>query len=429
MVGLFCVRSPQTAEESPLPSRFSPMQVIDCGMNVITTTEELAKACEAIAQHAFVSVDTEFLRETTYWPVLCLIQAAAGDVEIIIDPMAQGLDLKPFLDLMANEAVLKVFHAPRQDLEIFYRLMGGKLPAPIFDTQTAAMALGFGEQIAYDGLVMAMLKKPVDKSSRFTDWSRRPLSENQLTYALADVTHLRDLYPKMAAQLEKKGRAGWISQEMAAFIDPAAYDTTPANAWKRLKPRRFSQDYLAAFFAAATWRDWFAQERDVPRGRILKDDAIFEIAEQRPRTAAAMDNMRALPKGFGNSKGGVQLLEALNEALDNPSEFAPKIERAPASPPGLGPVVELLKVLLRCEAERLGVASKLLATMSDLEEIAASDHADVAALKGWRRDAFGEKALRLKRGEIGLVMKGKRVLIFDVAGEAVIEEEVGQAAI
>jgi ribonuclease D len=392
-------------------------------MHVITTTQDLAVACAAIAEHPFVAVDTEFLRETTYWPKLCLIQAAAGPVEVLIDPLAEGLDLQPFLDLMANQAVLKVFHAPRQDLEIFYRLMNGKLPGPVFDTQTAAMALGLGEQIAYDGLVHAMLKRSVDKSSRFTDWSRRPLSENQLVYALADVTHLRDLYPKMAAQLESKGRTAWVSQEMAAHVDPAMYDTTPANAWKRLKPRRFSQDYLAAFFTAATWREWFAQERDVPRGRILKDDAIFEIAEQKPRTAEAMDNMRALPRGFGKSKGGIQLLEALNEALDNPAEFAPKTERAPASPPGLGPVVELLKVLLRCEAERLGVASKLLATVSDLEEIAASDKADVAALKGWRYEAFGEKALRLKRGEIGLVMKGKRVVAFDVAVGDVVDEE------
>jgi ribonuclease D len=393
-------------------------------MNVITTTQELEHACAAIALQSFVAVDTEFLRETTYWPVLCLIQAAAGDVEIIIDPLAEGLSLQPFLDLMANDKVLKVFHAPRQDLEIFYRLMGGKLPSPVFDTQTAAMALGYGEQIAYDGLVMAMLKKNVDKSSRFTDWSRRPLSDNQLAYALADVTHLRDLYPKMLDQLDRKGRTNWVSEEMAAFIDPAAYDTTPANAWKRLKPRRYAQDYLAAFFTAATWRDWFAQEKDVPRGRVLKDDAIYEIAEQRPRTAAAMDAMRALPRGFANSKGGVQLLEALNEALENPAQFAPKTERPPASPPGLGPVVELLKVLLRCEAERLGVASKLLATMSDLEELAASDNADVTALKGWRREAFGEKALRLKRGEIGLVMQGKKVVVFDVAQERIAE---GQA--
>jgi ribonuclease D len=284
----------------------------------------------------------------------------------------------------------------------------------VFDTQTAAMALGYGEQIAYDGLVMAMLKRPVDKSSRFTDWARRPLSEKQLAYALADVTHLRDLYPKMVEQLQRKGREEWITQEMSVFIDPAAYDTTPSNAWKRLKPRRYAQDYLAAFFTAATWRDWSAQERDVPRGRVLKDDAIFDIAEQRPRTPEAMDQLRALPKGFGRSKAGAQLLEALNEALDDPASFAPKIERAPAAPSGLGPIVELLKVLLRGEAERLGIASKLLATVSDLEEIASSDTADVAALKGWRREAFGEKALALKRGDIGLAIKNKRVVLIDV---------------
>jgi ribonuclease D len=383
-------------------------------MRVITTTQDLAEACAALAQHDFVAVDTEFLRETTYWPILCLIQAAAGDVEVIIDPLAEGLSLDPFLDLMRNPAVRKVFHAPRQDLEIFYKLMGGTLPAPVFDTQTAAMALGYGEQIAYDGLVMAMLKRPVDKSSRFTDWARRPLSEKQLAYALADVTHLRDLYPKMVEQLQRKGREEWITQEMSVFIDPAAYDTTPSNAWKRLKPRRYAQDYLAAFFTAATWRDWSAQERDVPRGRVLKDDAIFDIAEQRPRTPEAMDQLRALPKGFGRSKAGAQLLEALNEALDDPASFAPKIERAPAAPSGLGPIVELLKVLLRGEAERLGIASKLLATVSDLEEIASSDTADVAALKGWRREAFGEKALALKRGDIGLAIKNKRVVLIDV---------------
>lgn len=391
-------------------------------MRLIQTTQHLAEACAAIAQQLYVAVDTEFLRETTYWPLLCLIQAAAGDVEILIDPFVEGLSLDPFFALMANPDVMKVFHAPRQDLEIFFRLMEGRLPTPVFDTQTAAMALGLGEQIAYDGLVMAMLNRPVDKTHRFTDWSRRPLSENQLAYALADVTHLRDLYPKMLTQLQQKGRMEWVSEEMKAFEDPATYDTTPANAWKRLKPKRFSADYLAAFFTAATWREWFAQERDVPRGRILKDDAIYEIAEQRPRDADAMDRMRALPKGFGRSKGGVQLLEALNEALDDPNQFAPKVERSPPSPPGLGPVVELLKVLLRCEAERLGVASKLLATVSDLEAIAASDDADVPAMKGWRREAFGEKALQLKRGEIGLVMKGKRVRVFDVASETIVED-------
>lgn len=380
-------------------------------MQLITTTEALKEACARLAREPFVAVDTEFLRENTYWPILCLIQAAGGETEIAIDPLAAGIDLSPFLALLADRAVLKVFHAPRQDLEIFHRLMGRTLPEPVFDTQTAAMALGLGDQIAYDSLVHALLKRHVDKSSRFTDWSRRPLSDKQLAYAVADVTHLRDLYPLIVERLAKRGRTGWVSEEMQALVDPAAYDTTPAHAWKRLKPRRYQKDYLAAFFAACTWREFFAQERDIPRGRVLKDDAIFEIAEQRPRTPEAMDQLRAVPKGFGRSKGGVQLLEAINGALDDPAGYAPRIDRPPPSPPGLGPIVELLKVLLRCECEQLGVAPRLIATVTDLEEIAASDDADVPALTGWRRDVFGEKALRLKRGEFGLVLKGGKVQV------------------
>jgi ribonuclease D len=384
-------------------------------MQLITTTEALAQACAQLAREPFVAVDTEFLRENTYWPILCLIQAAGGATEIIVDPKAPGLSLDPFLELLANPAVLKVFHAPRQDLEIFHRLMGRQLPTPVFDSQTAAMALGLGDQIAYDSLVHALLKRHVDKSSRFTDWSRRPLSDKQLAYAIADVTHLRDLYPIMVERLDKRGRSGWVREEMEALVDPGAYDTTPANAWKRLKPRRYQKDYLAAFFAACTWREFFAQERDIPRGRVLKDDAVYEIAEQKPRTPEAMDQLRAVPKGFGRSKGGVQLLEALNGALDDPAGFAPKIERPPASPPGLGPIVELLKVLLRCECEQLGVAPRLIATITDLEEIAASDTADVPALHGWRRDVFGDKALSLKRGEFGLVLRGGKVQVIPFA--------------
>jgi ribonuclease D len=384
-------------------------------MQFVTTTEALAEACARLAREPFVAVDTEFLRENTYWPILCLVQVAGGDTEIVIDPLVPGLSLEPLLELLADPQVLKVFHAPRQDLEIFYRLMDRQMPHPVFDTQTAAMALGLGDQIAYDNLVHALLKRPVDKSSRFTDWSRRPLSDKQLAYAMADVTHLRDLYPVLVEKLNKRGRLGWVSEEMAALVAPESYDTTPANAWKRLKPRRFQKDYLAAFFAACTWREFFAQERDIPRGRVLKDDAVFEIAEQRPRTAEAMDQLRAVPKGFGRSKGGVQLLEALNEALDDPSAFAPRTERPPPSPPGLGPVVEILKVLLRCECEHLGVAPRLIATVGDLEEIAASDTADVPALQGWRRDVFGDKALRLKRGEFGLVLQDGRVQVVELA--------------
>jgi ribonuclease D len=387
-------------------------------MRVITTTEQLAEACAGLAGDPYFAVDTEFMRESTYWPQLCLIQVASASVEAVIDPLAPGLDLQPLLDRLADPDQLKLFHAPRQDLEIFYRLMNGVLPAPVFDSQVAAMALGLGEQIAYDGLVDALLKRKVDKSSRFTDWSRRPLSTAQLEYALADVTHLRDLYPIMLARLESRGRLGWVSEEMAIISDPETYDTTPANAWKRLKPKRFSNDYLAALFTAATWREWFAQERDIPRGRVMKDDAIYEIAEQRPRTAEAMDRMRALQKGFAKSKGGVQLLEALNEALDDPDQFAPKVTRAKPNPPGVGAVVELLKVLLRTRSEALDVAPRLIATVSDLEAIAASDTADVPALQGWRRDVFGDHALRLKRGEVGLALRKRRVEVLELAPQA-----------
>jgi ribonuclease D len=385
-----------------------------CTMLVITTTEDLITACEALRGDPVIAIDTEFMRESTYWPQLCLIQVASASVEAVIDPLAPGIDLAPLLERMADTSQLKLFHAPRQDLEIFFKLMDGVLPSPVFDTQIAAMALGLGEQIAYDGLVDALLKRKVDKSSRFTDWSRRPLSQAQLEYALADVTHLRDLYPIMISRLESRNRLDWVSEEMAAICDPATYDTTPANAWKRLKPKRFSHDYLAALFTAATWREWFAQEKDVPRGRVLKDDALYEIAEQRPRTAEAMDRMRALQKGFAKSKGGVQLLEALNEALDAPEQFAPKVSRAKPNPPGVGAIVELLKVLLRARSEALDVAPRLIATVSDLEAIAAGDDADVAALKGWRREVFGEHALRLKRGEMGLVLRKRRVEVLDL---------------
>lgn len=384
-------------------------------MELITTTSALAEACEKLKSQQFIAVDTEFLRETTYWPKLCLIQVAAVDIDLIIDPMAEDIDLSPLLEIMRDEQIKKIFHAPRQDLEIFFRLMNGKLPVNVFDTQTAAMALGLGEQVAYDGLVQALLGLNVDKSHRFTDWSIRPLSNNQLDYAIADVTHLRDLYPILIDKLVSLGRLQWVEEEMLGVTSPETYDTTPTNAWKRMKPKRFSAEYLAAFFAATTWREWFAQERDIPRGRALKDDAIFEIAEQRPRTAEAMDKMRAVPKGFGRSKGGMALLEALNEALDNPEEFAPQAHRPKHNPPGLGAIVELLKVLLRAVSEDLGVAPRLIATVSDLEAIAADDNADCQIMHGWRREVFGENALKLKRGELALSIQKRKVATTEIA--------------
>jgi len=383
-------------------------------MTPITSTADLADFCARLEGQAFVAVDTEFMRETTYWPKLCLVQAAApGGIEAIIDPLAEGLDLTPLLEVMRDPKVLKVFHAARQDVEIFNIL--GAMPTPLFDTQIAGMAAGFGEQVAYDALVRKILKVEIDKSHRFTDWSRRPLSSAQLGYALADVTHLAEIYPILRARLEKEGRLSWVTEEMAAMCDPALYDVDPENAWRRLKPRRHTIKYLAVFRAVAAWRERTAQQRDQPRGRILKDEAIDEIAAQAPTDAEAMNRLRSVPKGFAGSRYGPELIEAIRSALQDPEAYAPKIERAHAPPaPAAGAVVELLKVLLKARAEEAGVASKLIATVADLEKIASDDRADTAALHGWRREAFGEDALRLKRGELALVLDGARVRVVPV---------------
>jgi len=382
-------------------------------MTPITTTAGLAAFCKALHGQPFVAVDTEFMRETTYWPKLCLIQAAAPGIEAVIDPLSQEIDLLPFLDVMRDRSIEKVFHAARQDVEIFHNL--GAIPQPLFDTQIAGMAAGFGEQIAYDALVRQMLRVDLDKSSRFTDWARRPLSEAQLTYALADVTHLAELYPVLRTRLEKASRLAWVTEEMQAMTDPALYDVEPENAWKRLRPRRHSAKYLAVFRAVAAWRERTAQSRDQPRGRILKDDAIDELATQAPTDAEAMGRLRSVPKGFAGSKFGPDLIDAIRLALKSPEAHAAAVERngSPTSP-AAGAVVELLKVLLKARAEDAGVAAKLIATVSDLEKIANDDQAQTPALHGWRRETFGEDALRLKRGELALVLDGPRVRVVQV---------------
>ena len=382
-------------------------------MTPITTTADLETFCAKILGQAFVAVDTEFMRETTYWPKLCLIQAATPDDEAVIDPLAPGLDLEPFLQILRDESIVKVFHAARQDVEIFHNLKA--MPKPLFDTQVAAMAAGYGEQIAYDALVRNMLKIELDKSSRFTDWARRPLTENQLTYALADVTHLAALYPRLRSRLEDEGRVAWVADDMKSLSDPALYDVSPENAWRRLKPRKQSPRYLSVYRAVAEWREKTAQLRDQPRGRILKDDAIDELASQAPTDAAQMERLRSVPKGFAGSRFGPELLETIREALRDPEATAPVIEktRSPHNP-AAGSVVELLKVLLKARAEDGGVASKLIATVSDLEMIAQDDNADTPALTGWRLEAFGADALRLKRGELALVLDGSRVRVVEV---------------
>jgi ribonuclease D len=378
-------------------------------MTPITDNDALVAFCQKLANAPFIAVDTEFMRETTYWPKLCLIQAASADDAAVIDPLAPGLDLKPFLALMADERIVKVFHAARQDVEIFHNL--GQIPRPLFDTQIAGMAAGFGEQIAYDALVRQMLKQDVDKSSRFTDWARRPLSDSQLVYALGDVTHLAKLYPKLRERLEREGRLSWVSEEMKALTDPSFYDVEPDKAWRRLKPRKFTPKYLAVFKAVAAWRERTAQTRDQPRSRILKDDAIDEIATQTPMDAEGFNRLRAVPKGFAGSKFGPELLDTIRTVMKDPEAHAPAIERGPPPAQGQGAIVELLKVLLKARSEDAGVASKLIATVSDLEKIAADDNASVGALNGWRRELFGEDALRLKRGELALMLDGARVKV------------------
>jgi ribonuclease D len=382
-------------------------------MTTITTTAELAAFCNELKGQPFIAVDTEFMRETTYWPKLCLIQVASPDTEACIDPLADGIDLAPLLDVLRDPSILKVFHAARQDVEIFNNL--NAMPTPLFDTQVAGMAAGFGEQIAYDALVRQMLKVELDKSSRFTDWARRPLSENQLTYAIADVTHLATLFPILRDRLEKAGRLAWVEEEMKALNDPAAYDVDPEKAWRRLRPRKTGAKYLAVFKAVAAWRERTAQTRDQPRGRILKDEAIDELATQAPTSLEGLNTLRSVPKGFGGSKFGPDLLAAIKSALADPEGYAPVLEKSgPPPPASAGAVVELLKVLLKARAEEAGVASKLIATVSDLEKIAANDEADTPALQGWRLEAFGSDALKIKRGELALVLDGTRVRVVEV---------------
>jgi ribonuclease D len=377
-------------------------------MNLITTTSELAAACERLARHPFITIDTEFLRETTYYPLLCVAQMASPDEAVVVDTLAPGIDLKPLLKLMMNERVLKVFHAARQDIEIVWH-MAGAVPHPIFDSQVAAMVLGYGDAISYDQLVQRITGDAIDKSNRFTDWSRRPLSDAQLTYAVSDVTHLRDVYLALVADLNRRGRAEWMDDEMEVLTSPDTYRAEPAQAWVRLKSRVRKPKDLAVLIEVAAWREREAQTRDVPRSRVLKDDTVGEIAIQAPTTPERLAGLRSLPKGFERSKWGEGILEAVRRGLARDPKTLPRIERPRAAPNGTA-TVELLKVLLRMTSERHGVAAKVIATVDDLDRIAGDDQADVPALKGWRRELFGEKALALKHGRVALAVERNRVV-------------------
>ncbi len=380
--------------------------------SLITTTEELEAACLRMARHPFVTVDTEFLRETTFWPVLCVVQIATDDEALAIDALAEGLDLEPLLELMADEGVVKVFHAARQDLEIFWKL-SGVLPTPLFDTQVAAMVCGYGDQVSYSELVHSVCRLTVDKSSRFTDWARRPLAETQIEYAIGDVTHLRDVYKALTRRLKATGRQSWLDDEMKVLNSPATYEQHPERAWERYKSRARKPRDLAVLMELAAWRESEAQARDVPRSRVLKDDVLIELATAAPKTVEALGNLRAFPRGMERSRAGGEILQAIERGLARDPKTLPKIERERRNGANIGPTVELLKVLLRQVSEDSGVAGKLIATVDDLEAIATSDKADVPSLAGWRRKLFGERALELKHGRVALTVENGKVITLE----------------
>ncbi len=378
-------------------------------MNLINTTADLTAACARFAAHPFVTIDTEFLRDSTYYPKLCLLQMASPDEGVLVDPLADGLDLAPFFALMADERIMKVFHAARQDLEIVWNL-GRMLPTPLFDTQIAAMVCGYGDSVGYEQLANDLAKARIDKSSRFTDWSRRPLSEAQLSYALSDVTHLRDIYLALKADLEATGRTEWLVEEMAVLNHPGTYETQPREAWLRLKGRVRKPREVAILMELAAWRESEAQTKDVPRGRVLKDDALMDIVQRAPREPEALSELRSLPRGFERSRSGADVLAAVERALSIDHKTLPRMDRE-HSRGGNGAVLDLMKVLLKAVSDAERVAPKIIATMDDLDAIANDDNADVPALKGWRRTLFGDKALALKSGQLSLRMRGGKVSV------------------
>ena len=387
-------------------------------MRPIDTTEALAAACQRAARHPFITIDTEFIRETTFWPELCLVQFATTEEAVLVDPLADGIDLKPLFDLLSDTALVKVFHAARQDIEIFFKLSGA-IPEPIFDTQVAAMVCGFGDAIAYDQLVKRITGAAIDKSSRFTDWRQRPLSEKQLSYALADVTHLCDVYTDLDTRLKEENREHWVREEMGVLTARETYDLHPEDAWQRLKLRVRKPIELQIMKNVAAWREREARNRNQPRRRILKDDAVYEIAQQQPQSPEALGKLRSLNRGIERSPFAEPLVKAVTDALALDKSALPPVPRPPASPEGTSAAVDLLRVLLKLTAEQHGVAQKIIATADDLEQIAiCGADADVAALKGWRREIFGEQALRTVNGEIAIRFEERKLAILDIAGTA-----------
>lgn len=377
----------------------------------ISTTADLAAFCERLATETFVTVDTEFLRETTYYPKLCLIQVAGQNEAVLIDPLASGIDLAPFFALMANEKVLKVFHAAKQDFEIML-MLSGTLPHPVFDTQIAAMVAGFGDQVGYEAIVRKLVGASIDKSSQFTDWSRRPLTHKQALYALSDVVHLRVVYEKLAAEIERGGKASWIEKEFATLTNPATYRVDPEEVYKRIKARIQNKKQMSVLMSVAAWREREAQAKNVPRGRVLKDEAVAEIAIQMPQTPAAVNELRLVSRGAGNSAMGSAILKAVAEGLARPASDVPDFKgRGDEMSPAAQAASDVLKLALKVVCEAEGIAPKLLASASDIDALAVDDNAKIPLMEGWRFEKFGKLAMEIKQGLAFIGLANGRAVI------------------
>ncbi|MFL2919701.1 MAG: ribonuclease D [Thalassobaculaceae bacterium] len=382
-------------------------------MTLITETSKLIDACERFSRDSFLAIDTEFMRERTYYPQLCLIQIAGKDEAVTVDALATEINLDPILDLMANHKIMKVFHACRQDMEIFFNL-NRRIPFPVFDTQIGAMVCGYGESVGYDKLVRQITGVQIDKSSRFTDWSHRPLSKQQLNYALSDVTHLRTVYESLLNQLEKNGRINWLNEEFQNVLNPKTYDIPLDQIWKRLKIKNGRPKFLILVRELCAFREKEAQNRNIPRNRVIRDDVLLDIAARSPSSSVDLAKVRSLSTQFAEGRLGKSILRVVAEASNIPESDAPQLEKLNKSKPQKPALIELLKVLLKHKSEDNNVAQKLIASTADLEAIAENDNANVLALSGWRKDVFGDDALLLKSGKIALSAAGDRIRVIPI---------------
>jgi ribonuclease D len=380
-------------------------------MELIKTNKELKEACKKLNKAKFITIDTEFIREKTYWSQLCLIQVCSSESEFIIDPLEEDIDLKPFIKILNKKSILKVFHSGRQDIEIFFKI-SGKIPSPIFDTQIAAMVCGFGDSVGYEKLVDKLLKKKIDKSSRFSNWAKRPLTNKQLNYAIGDVTHLFEIYPLLNDALKEKKRTRWLDEELKILTSENTYNTDPELAYKRLKIRGYDLKTRGVTFQLAKWREERAQNNNIPRGRVIRDDIIYELSSMKPKSINEIMSLRSFSNGLRLKENVInEIQEQILIGLSLKEENLPKLPEKRKLPHGTNSRVSLLKILLNSISEENEVAQKLIASTQDLEDLIADDSADIKTLKGWRYDLFGKKALDFKNGKVAITMEENNVIL------------------